>query len=1033
MITLLHRGIALCTCLFIICTLTLTAQVELEVIIDAGDASSTCNDDIPPIEHVWSVNIAGQGWVNFTPEDFCASFAELPNFIFADTVLCPSEVMTDFPIQFRAFENDPGLGNPCNTINPDVCYGELTQTFNFPAPGNTEIYTMTLPTGGDIEGFVRFRIRSMGQFIGGFNDLPCDAIDLGILNAGMAIGDANRSIFNNYCGTFTPGEPNPADVSAGWQNEAGVWYKFRTGDSPGDRIQIIANSDPDEIGDPLFLQIGLYEVASRDCSGEFSYLGGSGSRSMDSSLDERLDFTCHEPLRPNTNYYLLVDGVADSEDDLFGVFGMEVRALTYAPTIIDTTLCANESISMLGNSYTESGQYTDQKDIGFGCDSTVILNLTVLPLLTATYTQTAIAVGEGGANGSLIINPEGGSGNYAILWSDGGTGAARSDLIGGEMYVVQVVDEIGCTFELMIAIDFIPLMMAQMDGDTLACFGDQNGQLSIEIEGGMPPYNYSWQSQTNASLAGEGRIQTADEPIQLINLSAGVYSITISDQISPDVVLTGVIEQPDELVVEVAVDQSISCYAACDGRLLVSANGGMLPYQFEFSGRNVMNGTTALFSDLCEGTYTALITDANGCQVEMQTTIDAPEELMIHTLDLKNVTCFGGSDGRISLESNGIGMQYQWSNMAEGAVMDNLVAGNYEVLATDENGCELRETFEITQPLIPLEASIQVTQKISCADGTDGSLSVTIEGAQGTTQFEWSNGSSAEQLTQLAAGTYTLTITDEKGCTVTTEQQLTQPEPLSFNIETKDISCLDADDAGAIVIQNMTGGQPPYRTSLDGILFSDRPQLVKLFAGTYEVILQDANGCELSQSATIAGPPEIVVTLGVDQTIELGESIELTALTTSTAPIFQWQSEDSLSCMDCATQLLRPMQNTIYLVEVTDAITQCRASASLQIFVDDTRKLYIPNVFSPNNDGKNDYFTVYGSEMIEVIKSMRIFDRYGAIMFEAFDFRPDDELKGWNGRFSEQKVAAAVYAYFLEITFINGETLMYTGDVSLVR
>lgn len=1009
-----------------------SAQVTLEVIIESGTATSDCRDFVGPPEHIWSTNVNDQGWVNFDAEGSCNLLTSLPHTAYQVTFDCPDDIPANLPVCLRAFENNPGLGNPCSNIQRNDCIAEICENFSTTFTTPEQVYTLSLPNNGDARGEVQFRIRKTGLFPGGTNNLPCTAIDLGVLSAGTFVGNASQSVFNNYCGTRSANEPDPIVQFAGWGNNAGVWYTFRTNDTPGDRFQINAISDPSEVGDLIFLQVGIFETSDNTCSGDFIYLGGSGRSRDDTSLSERLEFGCDEPLKPNTDYYILVDGVVDTQDELFGVFGLEVVSISYEPTELNETLCAGESLTVFGNTYTESGTYRDEMTVGFNCDSIVLTNLTILEPLVATYEQTNNATAENEANGSVTINVSGGAGGYQILWSDNEVGAQRSDLLGGTTYTVDISDANGCTTNLEIPIEFNNFLTAQISNDTLNCFGDQNGRLVLRVENGEAPYDYRWQSLENAELNGEGTVRRAGDIAGITNLAAGEYEIVIEDGSSPTVTIIGTVVQPDELVATINNLQNVSCFGACDGQFELTVSGGTLPYDLGIPDQDE-NSTFAALQDLCPGVFTSLITDAKGCATTLQAEIGEPAELIVRLENSQDVACFEGEDGRLVISSNGENVIYDWSNGQSGAVLDRLIAGNYVVTATDENGCQTSQSFAISQPNEPLSASIDIIKEISCGGEADGVLIATSGNADSDLQYNWSNGATSESISDLAAGVYEVTITNENGCSAATQLSLTEPTPLSLLFSTENIGCLDVPNAGAILIEDTQGGRAPYQYSIDGVLFISTPRIANLFEGNYELIARDASGCELIQTATIEGPPEITVNLGEDEIIQLGEQMTLTAFTSSENPIFSWQSEDTLACKVCNEIVVSPTQSSVYSVTVTDELTQCRATDRIEILVDNTRRLFIPNVFSPNGDNVNDRFTIFGGNMITQINYLRIFNRRGELLFETNNIAPNDELQGWNGRLNGTILPTDTYIYSAEIAFVDGESEVYSGSVVLMR
>ncbi|MEM9887123.1 MAG: gliding motility-associated C-terminal domain-containing protein [Bacteroidota bacterium] len=1023
------RKLTLLTTAFLCASFSCFAQVQVEITVLSGTASSDCRDFIGPPEHVWSVNIDNQGWVNYDAEGNCDLFTAVPNLQYTATFDCPSDVFESIPICFRAFENNPGIGNPCNNIDPNDCEAEVCQDISLPLPGERSETRIQIVNEADVDGEVRIRIAVTGENL---NDLPCTATDLGVLTAGSSVGDASRAQFNNYCGTRSEGEPDPLTLNAGWGNNVGVWHKFTTGDDPGDRVIINGTSDPENTGDPVFLQIGLYETSDNTCTGDFIYLGGSGRSRNDPDFSENINFSCDQPLKPNTTYFIIVDGVVDTEEELYGLYGLEVIAVDNEPTVLEETLCAGENLQVFDNFYSETGTYRDSIPLDFGCDSVVITNLVVLDTLLVNAEQTAIATGENNADGAVILDISGGIGNYTIEWSDGGTALSRNDLLGGQNYDIRVIDDNGCETTVNIIVAFTNAIVASVTSDTLNCFGDTNGKLGLLIDNGMPPYNYAWRNTNDDRLRGTGTVRSAGGSAIITDLPAGEYEIIINDEISPELVITGFIVQPDELVAAAVNIGATSCFGLCDAQFTLSVEGGNPPYDYGIPDQN-FDPAFNLVQNLCAGTFTTIINDAKGCSTSLQTNLEEPQEFIVEASEVKNVSCFDGSDGAIEVNTNADPITYAWSNGGSGERIEALNAGTYSLTVTNEDACEAQFSQVITQPEEPLQVRIQSDQTISCFGANDGALSATISGTELAVNYLWSNAAESSTISSLAAGIYTLTIEDANGCTAEDQISLSEPAALSLSFSTENIGCLDIDNAGAILIENTRGGVAPYSYSIDGVLFSNRERISNLFQGTYELIVRDANGCERIEAFQIEGPPEISVTLGEDIVLNLGERATLIAFTTAQNPIFQWTSQDTLSCSDCESVEVSPFQKTDYIVSVTDELTQCTASDRISILVDKNRRVYIPNAFSPNGGNTNNRLTVYGDQAVKMVKSFQVFSRRGQLVFERFDFLPNDESNGWNGLVGNAFLNSDVFVYYAEVEFVDNKVEIYSGDVVLLR
>jgi large repetitive protein len=288
----------------------LSAQVRLRVVVNSGSSATTCTDFIGQPDRQWRVNIGNQGWTTYPRSGIC--FTNTPNTQFDEEYLCPTDMPAQLQVCFRAFEDD---GASC--IVSEDCAETLCQNFVTPAPGTSATYTITIPPGGGnrSSGTVNFTISATGAFnLPGFaNDLICNAIDLGLLNAGSSVGNNGLSNYGNFC-AGNAGDPAPT-----WNNEQGVWFRFTTSSNPGAVIRIDATNDPQGRGDQIDLQLALYRSSNGTCTGGLTRIASEHDIPL---YAEEMAVEC---LQPNTTYFLLVDG---ADNGIFGgqegFFGLQI-------------------------------------------------------------------------------------------------------------------------------------------------------------------------------------------------------------------------------------------------------------------------------------------------------------------------------------------------------------------------------------------------------------------------------------------------------------------------------------------------------------------------------------------------------------------------------------------------------------------------------------------------------------------------------------------------------------------------------------
>ncbi len=693
-------------------------------------------------------------------------------------------------------------------------------------------------------------------------------------------------------------------------------------------------------------------------------------------------------------------------------------------TPIDTSVCFGESI-IIGNSvYSSSGVFQDILMAVNGCDSIINTSLTVFDELTVSAQLVSQASGFGDMDGTGQAIANGGSGNnYVFNWSDSQSGNVASGLTGGQTYCVTVTDEIGCTAEDCLVVLFPVDIQSALVNDTLDCPGNTDGIISFSAFNGQAPYTYTWQNADN-SLNGSGTIGQENGTETINNLPAGIYTITISDQWGSGSFTIEVVE-PTPIFINLQNQLNTSCFGDCDGLLEVQVLGGAAPYTYQWSGGA---GNTETASALCAGDYSLTLTDANGCTEVWNGAVVAPDEFIIEIVEINQVSCNGGSDGALGFTSNGNPLGAVWNTGQTDDEIFDLVANSYSVTVTNNDNCTAEASFILQEPLTGISSVISIDQPISCEGEMDGAISIVASGSSGFT-FSWSNGQAGAELESLGAGLYEVSIQDENGCEAFDQIQLVEPEPLDAFFTIIDVNCANGDNSGAILTDTVIGGAGAYVYALNGQIFSTISEFNNLPSDNYEVFVQDANGCIASFPLQVTAPGEIEVDLGGDYTILLGETATLEAQTTSLNPVFQWSTD---SCSTCTEIFINPIEPTMYSVTVTDTLSGCTATDEIFIRIEKDRDVFIPNVFSPNGDGINDLFVIQSGQSVAMIRNFRVFDRWGAIVFEAEEILPGTEI-GWDGTLKGKDSPEGVYVYIAEITFVDGLERLYRGDVTVVR
>jgi gliding motility-associated-like protein len=412
--------------------------------------------------------------------------------------------------------------------------------------------------------------------------------------------------------------------------------------------------------------------------------------------------------------------------------------------------------------------------------------------------------------------------------------------------------------------------------------------------------------------------------------------------------------------------------------------------------------------------------------------------------------CNGAADGSLQfLVQNGTPpFQYKWTRIASptgpsgtGSVtglntfekIQNLPAGTYFVTISDNFGNSRVLFEEVTEPS-PLVFSTKLSDfngsNISCNGLSDGSISVAPTGGKPPYQFLWNTGSTQPTLIDLPAGQYTCTLTDAAGCVKTIPVVLSQPEPLVLQAQFDNPGC-GGIGTGAASVLSTNGGTPPYEYALTGQVFGQKTDFTNLLPGPYALTVRDANGCTAEQSGFLKAPLIPEIDLGPDLTVDLGEQVRLNLVHNVPLDTHIWAARPGLSCYNCPEPDARPVRTTTYLLTVT-APGGCTDVDSVTVRVNDRRNVYIPNTFSPNDDGHNDRFTVYAGPEVLTVRKLRVYSRWGELVFDGTDLTPNEERGGWDGRFRGRDLPPGVMAWVAEVEFIDGVLAMYEGSVTLV-
>ncbi len=648
--------------------------------------------------------------------------------------------------------------------------------------------------------------------------------------------------------------------------------------------------------------------------------------------------------------------------------------------------------------------------------------------------------------------------NLSFEWQDNDgniiANSAQTSVSTGGIYIVIVTNtENGCmdTDEVEITPDTNLPTADAGNSETLTCDLTQitlDGSASSEGQN----IEYQWQN------AGGDIIATTQTTV--VNLP-GTYILFVLDtdnncQSQDQVIINENIDSPTALIDFVA-NQEIDC----NNSTIVLDGSGSMPFgtlNFEWTTNDgiILSGESTPNPEMGQaGTYIlTIINTENGCTdsetIELVENLETPTALINQP---EMLTCVVEE---IHIDATGSSSSgnfiYIWtSNPAGGIIADETTLqptanqpGNYTLtVLNNDNGCQSSAQISVLEDITSPTAIANSDEEFDCI-----TESITLDGEGSSIGnpfiYQWSGAGLIENENTLnptifQSGNYTLQVTNtENGCTQTAAILVEEDDniPTAAEIAINDPLCFG--QSGSISIIAVTGGHEPYLYSIDGGQnFSPSSTFSTLAPGDYTILIQDAIGCEYEESVFIETPIPVDVTLAPEVVLELGQDYQLTA--NSTIPLSQidtiiWSPFDNLSCTNCLDPRIESVLNEIeYSVTIIDE-NGCKASDRIMLRVEKTREVFIPNAFSPNDDGTNDKFRIFANnEKVKQINTFQVFDRWGEIVYQAYNFQLNDVDKGWNGILNEEKMNPAVFVYFAEIEFIDGVTILYKGDVTLTK
>lgn len=458
-----------------------------------------------------------------------------------------------------------------------------------------------------------------------------------------------------------------------------------------------------------------------------------------------------------------------------------------------------------------------------------VLNITLAD--PPAFTLDAVVVGQTSCftpNGAidLTVTP---TGTYSYLWQNGSTFQDISGLVAGT-YTVTVSNTPPCTQTASFVINPPPAIILSGVVTDAACTGLCDGKIQLSVSGGIPPLEYAW--------------SPGETTQNLLNQCSGTYTVTVYDAVSCSATKTFVINTQSSSITLSLAPTNATCNGL-DGAIDLTVSGGVPPFQYHWSDGNNLQNCVGIPG----GTYTVTVTDATGCTKTGSAVVGQNSSINLF-INKNNVLCFGGSNGSVDLTVTGGAPPYTylWSNNATTQDLNNLPAGTYTVIVTDQSQCTKAVSVTISQP-----TALNITSNVvavACNGGANGLIDLTVSGGTPAYTYVWSNNATNQDLNGVFAGSYTVTVTDANGCTKTASVTVTQPTSITTSFVVTQAGC-NGQSNGAIDL-TVNGGVPGYTyTWSNGANTQD---INNLPTGTYTVTITDANNCSKTNSYTVTSP-----------------------------------------------------------------------------------------------------------------------------------------------------------------------------------
>jgi gliding motility-associated-like protein len=580
---------------------------------------------------------------------------------------------------------------------------------------------------------------------------------------------------------------------------------------------------------------------------------------------------------------------------------------------------------------------------------------------------------------SVVIDA--GTNFSTYVWNNGEKTNKISVRKGGQ-YCLSITDSNNCISDTCVIIEEKPLPIIGLSGASAFC---KNESTTLSATGNF--IQYGWNNNQN------------QKAITINKAGQYCFSATDANTCKSDTCI---------IVVENPLPQFnvLGDTVFCEGQTRKLSITTTLFTAYQWS-----NGIKDSIINISKsGVYKITVTDANGCKNEASLNVNVLKNPVPTILGTPTIC----NNGFTTLQSDKDFNTYLWSNQNTQKSISINQAGNYHLTVTDTFGCQGQDSMLVkaVSKLNPL-----ISGKLEFCEGENTTLSL----GQNFNTYAWNNGLSTNQITISTSGTYCVSISDTNGCKGDTcAQVIMHPKP-KVSITGDDVFC---EKEKVNLIANSTTNNYLWNTG-------SKEKSIKANVGNYSVTTTDSRGCKnFTNYAVKQNPKKQTLELDSVYSIRKRDSIQLFPKFKQQPDSLRWLPPTGLSCDTCLNPFFSPTKTTIYQIIAWKNGCPINALIRLNVQQKQDKDVYVPNVFSPNGDNINDIFTIYKHPNLSKVNSLRIFDRWGSLMYEGYNFEP--EVIGWDGYWRGQLADQAIYVWYGEVLFKDGTTQWLKGDVMLM-